>query len=382
MNMLSPTEYPFRRCTLLRASAALCLLVLGAIGALAQQLPSIVSPEVSADRTVTFRILAPDARSVTVKGIRHVPDKPMVKDSSGLWTVTIGPLDPDIYSYQLSIDSATVTDPADRDIKKYFVSKSMFEVPGKPPILASVQDVPHGVLHHEVYASKVRKADAGLWVYTPPGYDPRGAKLYPVVYLLHGYGDGEEAWIVSGRANTIVDNLIAQGRVDPMILVMPYGHPIPVPGRDPDKDYYPRNTPALRADLLGAVIPLVEREYRADPRASKRAIAGLSMGGGQALVIGLNERDVFKWVGAFSSAVPKGDLGKAFGDLVKDKAHGPSLLWVGVGEDDASERKGNEALHAWLQQNGIVHTWVLGAGAHEWPVWRADLPQFLELIFR
>jgi enterochelin esterase-like enzyme len=342
---------------------------------------NLVSPEVSSGGKVTFRLVAPDARSVTVKGLRHRPDIPMVKDSSGMWSVTVGPLAPDFYSYHLVVDSAVVTDPSNRETKKYFTSESQFEVPGTPPMLASVQAVPHGVVHHQTYSSKVRNRDAGVWIYTPPGYDPRDARLYPVVYLLHGYGDGEEAWINTGRANTIVDNLIAQRRIKPMIIVMPDGHPIRVETKDPVKGYYARNTPALQADLLDNVIPLVEREYRAKPAAEYRAIVGLSMGGGQALSIGLGNLAKFKWVGAFSSAVPEGDLGTTFGALVKDKSLRPDLLWVGTGKNDTGHLAQNEALHAWLQQNGLIHTWVLSEGTHDWSVWRAYLPQFLELIF-
>ena len=343
----------------------------------------IISPEVSATRMVTFRIQAPDARSVTLKGLRHhLPDEPMVKDSSGLWSVTVGPLAPDFYSYQLVIDSATVTDPSNREIRKYFTNESMLEVPGTPPMLASVQAVPHGVIHHQTYASKVRNADAGVWIYTPPGYDPRASTLYPVVYLQHGYGDSEESWINVGRANSIVDNLIAQHRIRPMIVVMPDGHPIRVHTREAVKGYYASNTPALQSDLLGQVIPLIEGDYRADPSPEKRAIVGLSMGGGQALSIGRGNLGIFKWVGAFSSAVPEGDPGTTFAGLVKDKSLRPDLLWLGTGKSDVSHVAQNEALHLWLQQNGIVHTWVLSDGAHDWTVWRAYLPQFLELVFQ
>jgi len=364
----------------LRVPALILACILGSGIARAQQ-PAVVSPEVLADGRVTFRMLAPKAESVSVVGLRHLPEQPMAKDASGLWSVTVGPFAPDIYSYTLSIDGATVTDPHDRDIKKYFSSESMFEVPGNPPILASVQAVPHGVVHHQFYASKVRGGDAGMWVYTPPGYDPRLPALYPVVYLLHGFGDREEAWIDAGRANTIVDNLIAQGRIAPIIVVMPYGHPVPVETGTRSKDYGARNTAAMEKDLLGEVIPLVARDYRADPRPGKRAIVGLSMGGGQALAIGLGNPGIFKWVGAFSAAAPDRDLEVAFADVIRSPADRPSLVWIAVGRDD-SLLKRNEAFHAWLDKEGIAHTWTVSDGAHEWPVWRSYLPQFLELIFR
>jgi enterochelin esterase family protein len=356
-------------------------LILGSRLACAQEPPPVVSPEVLPDGRVTFRIFAPKAESVAVQGLRHLPVQPMARDAAGLWSVTVGPLAPDIYSYTLSIDGATVTDPHDRDIKKYFSSESMVEVPGSPPILASVQPVPHGVLHHQVYASNARGGDAGAWVYTPPGYDARAPAVYPVVYLLHGFGDREEAWIDSGRANTIADNLIAQGRIKPMIIVMPYGHPVPVETRDRVRDYSERNREAMRRDVLGDLIPVVERDYRVDARAEKRAIVGLSMGGGQSLAIGLSSPSVFKWVGAFSAGAPEKNLDAAFAEIVRDPAVRPHLVWIAVGKDD-SLLKRNEAFHAWLEGKGIAHTWIVSDGGHEWPVWRSYLPQFLELVFR
>jgi enterochelin esterase-like enzyme len=360
----------------LLTSALLCA------GALrAAEPPAILSPDVSADGHVTFRMLAPNAHAVVVHGIRHLPDQPMARDDQGLWSVTVGPLAPDLYEYVFSIDGATVTDPHDRDIKKYFSSVSLFEVRGQPPILAESQPVPHGVVHHQVYLSQVRGVDAGLEVYTPPGYDARGTATYPVVYLLHGFGDGEEAWIDDGHANTIADNLIAQGKIVPSLIVMPYGHPVPVGQRSSLKDYGAKNDAAMEQDLLGQVIPLIERDYRADPSPERRAIVGLSMGGGQSLRIGLAHPDLFRWVGAFSAGAPEKDLDSLFPTVVRDPSSRPHLLWMAVGRDDFLFKR-NEAFHAWLTQKGITHTWVVSDGGHEWPNWRAYLPQFLELTFR
>jgi enterochelin esterase-like enzyme len=241
--------------------------------------------------------------------------------------------------------------------------------------------VPHGIVHHQFYASRVRGIDAGMEVYTPPGYDPRAYSHYPVVYLLHGFGDREEAWIDAGHANAIADNLIARGQIKPMIIVMPYGHPVPVEERSSMKDYGDRNDEAMERDLVGQIIPLVERDYRADTRPAKRAIVGLSMGGGQSLNIGLRHPELFVWVGAFSAAAPERDLDNAFAGLVNDPASRPRLLWMGIGRDDFLLKR-NVAFHEWLGRKGIAHTWVLSDGGHEWPNWRAYLPQFLELIFR
>src|SRR5580658_1444377 len=382
---MNPTRTPLGRSRRLRpaslafacivSAAALAQTPPAAVPPAAPHVPVLVSPEVAADGHVTFRIYAPNARAVTVNGIRHMPDQPMTKDDIGVWSATVGPLGPDVYSYVFSIDGAIVTDPHDRNIKKYFKSDSLFEVPGNPPILAAMQPVPHGIVHHQFYASKARGGEAGMEVYTPPGYDPRAAALYPVVYLLHGYGDGEDAWLDAGHANWIIDNLIAQGRIDPMIVVMPYGHAVPVVEHEP-KDYSAKNEAVMEKDLVGEIIPIVERDYRADPRSKERAIVGLSMGGGQSLLIGLGHPGVFRWVGAFSAAAPEKDMDKTFGEIVKDPSLRPSLLWIGVGKEDGLLKR-NQAFHDWLVQKGIVHTWVVSEGGHEWPVWRAYLPQFL-----
>jgi enterochelin esterase-like enzyme len=359
------------------AFLAACLLSAPRLGA---QQTRIDSPEVSADGKVTFRMLAPNAKEVLVKGLRNLPDQPMANDGKGLWSVTVGPLAPDLYSYTFVIDGATVTDPHDRDIKKYFSCESQVEVPGNPPILSVMQAVPHGAVHHEWYASAVRGSDAGVEIYTPPGYDPRGSARYPVVYLLHGFGDREDAWLDSGHANWIADNLIAQHRIAPCIIVMPYGHPVPVGQRDSLKDYGARNDAEMQADILGAVIPLVEREYLVKADRADRAIAGLSMGGGHSLRIGLGHPELFGYVGAFSAGAPEKDLDTLFTKVVSDPSSRP-LLWIAIGRDDFLFKR-NEAFNAWLDARGIKHSWLVSDGAHEWANWRAYLPQFLEAAFR
>jgi enterochelin esterase family protein len=360
-------------------AAGLCglLLLCAALGA---EPAWTTAPEVLPGGRVTFRLLAPNARSVAVQGLRNLPVQPMARDASGLWSATVGPLAPDIYSYTFLIDGATVTDPGNRDIKRHFMSESLVEIPGSPPLLASVQRVPHGIVHRQFFASRTRGRDAGLLVYTPPGYDDREPRLYPVLYLLHGYGDGEDAWVDVGRANTLADNLIAQGRIRPVIIVMPNGHPLPPSSTEFSDDYAELNLGKMQQELLGEVIPLVEREYRADPRAESRAIAGLSMGGGQSLAIGLGNPGVFKWVGGFSS-VPVRDRDTRFAALLGDPSARPRLVWIAVGRDD-SLLGDNQALHAWLDARGIAHGWTVSGGGHEWPNWRAYLPQFLELSFR
>lgn len=342
-----------------------------------------VSPEIHPDRTVTLRLLAPNAQNVALQGIEKDP-QPMAKDAEGVWSITVGPLSPEIYSYTFSIDGATVTDPRNRNIKKWIRSESQFEVPGTPPILASVQPVPHGVVHRHVICSRTRQRENAIMVYTPPGFDPRAGATYPVVYLLHGYGDDETAWTEVGRANFIADNLIAQEKTVPAIVVMTNGHPVPIPAGARFPDYAPKNLNAMQQELLSEILPFVEEHYPVRRDREGRAIVGLSMGGGQSLGIGLAHLDTFAWIGGFSSAAPTDALDRHFAALretVKLGSGGPRLLWIAVGRDDFLLDQ-NRTFVGWLEDNRVPHVWKLTDGGHEWPLWRRYLGEFLPLLFR
>ena len=345
--------------------------------------PVVVSPEIQADGHVTLRLLAPDARSVALQGVTFKEPQPMTKDAQGVWSITVGPLAPEIYSYTFRVDSATVTDPLNRAVKKWIRSESMFEIPGTPPILAAEQVVPHGVLHRHAFYSKTRQASTAIEVYTPPGFNPRAANEYPVVYLLHGFGDDETAWAENGHANFIADNLIAQGRMLPAIIVMTNGHPVPIPTATRDDNYGPANAAAMQQELLTEVIPLVEASYPVRHEAASRAIVGLSMGGGQSLGIGLTHLDTFGWIGAFSAAAPTAKLDDTFADLLtrSKNAAGPHLLWIGIGQDDFL-MKANQTFAGWLDDHHIQHHWEVTPGGHEWGNWRRYLGEFLPLLFR
>ncbi|HWL17044.1 MAG TPA: alpha/beta hydrolase-fold protein [Opitutus sp.] len=344
----------------------------------------IVSPEVHSDRTVTFRFLAPKAEVVALQGVTFKEPQPMQKNDDGVWSLTIGPLEPEFYYYTFSIDGATVTDPLNRNIKKWIRSESVFEISGSPPILAASQLVPHGVVHRHVFDSKTRHRDNAILVYTPPGFDPRAKTTYPVVYLLHGFGDDETAWHETGRANFIADNLIAEKRAVPAIIVMTNGHPVPIPPGASFNDYAPANLAAMQQELLTEVIPLVERSYPVRRDAANRAIVGLSMGGGHSLNIGLTHLEKFGWIGGFSSAAPAGNLDAKFAGLAtaaQKKSGLPQLLWIGIGRDDFLLEQ-NKAFVAWLDQHQIPHEWQVTDGGHEWPVWRRFLGEFLPLLFK
>ena len=360
--------------------AILSALLLSATPARAQQPPNILSPEVHPDRRVTFRLYAPKAEAVRLTSMEGHEPKPMSKGADGVWTVTVGPLAPEIYSYAYEIDGAPMVDPRNPDVKVWLQLNSLVEVPGDPPRLHEVQNVPHGVVHMHTYRSKALDLTRELYVYTPPGYEPGGAAL-PVVYLLHGNGDLADAWTSVGRAHVIADNLIAQKKIGPLVIVMPYGH-VRSPRFGPmTPDVRQQNNDGVRRDLLEDVMPFVESTYGVSRDADRRAIVGLSMGGGQSLSTGLSRLDLFRWIGAFSAGTPQGNLDALFPDLAARTAKDLRLLWIACGRSDFLLER-NDAFHAWLTERGIEHEYTLTEGGHEWPLWRRYLGEFLQAIFR
>ena len=344
----------------------------------------IVSPEVHPDRRVTFRLKSAHASSVLVQGIAGLDAQPMTKGEEDVWEVTVGPLEPELYSYVFSVDGTIVTDPQNRQVKKWLSLNSMFLVPGDPPLLHEQQPVPHGVVHHHIYDSKATESQRGVYIYTPPGYQARAAQEYPLLVLMHGYGDDASAWIEVGRANFILDNLIAQSKVKPMVVAMPYGHPLPIELRTAFDNYADRNMVLMQRDVLQDLIPFVAQNYRLKKGREYRGIVGLSMGGGQSLTIGLHNLDEFAWIGGFSSAAPQGALQEQYADLLADVAATNvrvKLLWIGCGKDDFLLQR-NRTFIEWLKQNGIEHTYHESEGGHAWEVWRRYLATFLPMLFQ
>ena len=257
---------------------------------------------------------------------------------------------------------------------------SILEVSGERPGPYDFTDVPHGTVRSHAYASKSLGKKRQLTVYTPPGYDQKPNEKYPTLYLFHGSGDNEATWTALGRANYILDNLIAAGKAKPMVVVMTDGHAsragaTPGEGRGGAMD-------AFRDDLLGDVIPFVEQNYRVIPDADHRAIVGLSMGGGQSLTIGLTHPELFHWVGGMSSAVrqPGETLAAALGDSKKTNDT-YRLIWIACGKDDGLV-KANQDFSDLLKQKGIRHELVISDGNHSWPVWRRYLVQFAPRLFQ
>jgi enterochelin esterase-like enzyme len=341
----------------------------------------IVSPEVAADRRVTFRLRAPRATEVQVRGLFFQDRVPLAKDAQGVWTATVGPVDPGLYEYNFSVDGRSMVDPGNPAIQPAIEPEvSILEVPGSPPLVTEAQDVPHGTVHlHHYRARSLEGRDRRVHVYTPPGYEAgRGGRL-PVLYLLHGSGDNDATWSVYGRANFIFDNLLAQKKLKPMVVVMPDGHPLPrgVPTPPGGRD----NTTAFMQELLTDVLPLVEGAYRVRTDAAGRAIAGLSMGGRQALTVGLNHPDRFAWVGAMSSSIPPEETltpALAGAAAINKKLR---WLWIACGKEDGLFKR-NETFVALLAEKGIKHHWQATEGAHRWPVWRGYLAEIAPQLFK
>ena len=279
----------------------------------------LISPDVHADRTVTFRLAAPQAGKVLVQGLAGVEPQALVKNSNGVWEVTLGPLAPELYSYKFSVDGVDVPDPHNRYVKKWLTVESLVEVPGDPPLLHEQQHVPHGVVHHHTYDSTDRRMASVVSMSTRrPAIVPTAPISIRLLVLMHGYGDDESAWLEVGRAHWIADNLIAQGKIVPLVIAMPYGHPLPLAKSGTFDDYAMRNEVAMEKDLLQDLLPLLASQYRLKDDRLQRAIVGLSMGGGQSLTIGLKNLDRFAWIGGFSSATPRGDVDKQFAGLLQD----------------------------------------------------------------
>jgi enterochelin esterase-like enzyme len=349
--------------------------------------PPLISPEVHSDHRVTFRFRGPNVKEVFVSLDGASKPLPMQKDEQGTWSVTTDPLAPDFYNYAFSIEGVNSFDPSNyATVPNFLYRESSVHVPGPPSLSWETRDTPHGEIHHHFYKSGVVGDDRDFFVYTPPGYDSRGKQAYPVLYLLHGYSDDARAWTAVGRANVILDNLIAQGKAKPMIVVMPlgYGAPevlAPDSGVFRDRAITQRNFDRFREALLKEVMPRVEGAYLVAKDRGSRAIAGLSMGGAESLLTGLNTLDKFAWIGAFSSGGISEEFDKEFPGLDSKAAPQLRLLWIACGMDDRLIEI-NRKLRAWLASKGIPHADIETPGQHTWLVWRRNLTEFSSLLFR
>ncbi len=345
------------------------------------------SPEVNPDRTITFRVYAPDAHAVSVGGdmIQDQPRRPMTRDSAGVWSATLGPFAPDIYDYTFAIDGLVIPDPVNPSLTLGpRGAQSLIEVPGDTAALWDARPVPHGAVHVDWYWSAPIGALRAVYVYTPPGYEASDGR-YPVLYLMHGAAFTQEGWTTTGRANFILDNLIAEGKARPMVVVMPYGYPQAATTIGLNQPPV-RDRALVGEDLLQSVIPLIEKAYRVDTDADHRAIAGFSMGGDQSLTIGLSHPAVFHWVAGFSAAIPRDSarLEETFAPVLDhpDRANGTlKLLWTACGTDDRVWFPPNRLFADLLDARGVHHTFVTTPGAHQWQVWRRNLIALAPLLF-
>ncbi len=358
------------------------LLLLATTIVVTTPVPSSGAPEILPDGRVTFRLHAPDARAVALHFESDAP-VPMTKDAQGVWSATTAALSPDIYSYSFIVDGVPVLDPANPKMKYNLLSsQSELHVPGPAALPWEVNEVPHGVIHRHFYKSAIVGDQRDFLVYTPPSYDPAAKTPYPTLYLLHGFSDDATAWSTVGRANVILDNLIARGEAKPMLVVMPLGYGVwdiltgadHGPRRPEGRD---ENARKFGDTLLREVIPQVEQWYRVSPDREDRAIAGLSMGGSESLMIGLGHLDRFAWIGAFSGGRSHPDLA----GMGKDVNSQLRLLWIACGQDDGLFAP-NKKLHESLAAQGVNHVWHPTPGIHNFPVWRRNLADFVPLLFR
>lgn len=352
------------------------IITLSSCGLMAQ-----VSPEVLPDGRVTFRITAPEAHDVKVRGQWSKEPVPLAAGDKGLWEgTTPQPVQPGIWEYGFDIDDLRTIDSRNPDIKpQRWPRTSILHINSDPPAHWDLQHIPHGAIHlHDYYARTLNKWRR-LAVYTPAHYQKTQDRL-PVLYLAHGFSDNQDAWAVHGHANTIMDSLINQNLAKPMLIVMPDAHPI-----DPEdttyEEYRDGNTRAFAEELLNDVIPFVESNYKVQEKTSGRAFAGLSMGGGHAFTLAFEQHDKFSWIGGFSSSTPTEDYIRNHAD-VSQMNKDLKLFWVACGDQDFLYER-NQQTHATMNSLGIRHEYVITPGDnHSWPVWRHYLIDFASKLFQ
>jgi enterochelin esterase-like enzyme len=344
-----------------------------------------VSPEVRVDRTVTFRLFAPKASEVVLMGSPGILEviknpMPLKKDDKGVWSLTIGPLPAGFYTYGYAIDGGLrMPDPSNPNLEmRRWGATSLFIVPGEGAGKSVVEErnVPHGTVHVNFYDSPNLKTQRMVYVYTPPGYEA-GKTKYPVLYLLHGNGQIEASWTWTGRANVIMDNLLAEGKIKPMVVVMPYGHvprEIKTASAPPPS---PNDPGAIEKELLTAVKPMVESKYRVLTDRNHRAIGGLSMGAAQSLSIGLHNLDQFAHIAAFSGGGNRAEWEKADSAALNKL----KVLWLGCGTEDFAYN-GVKAMDDLLTKKNVKHVWNPSGGGHSWPNWQVYLSKYAPLLFR
>jgi enterochelin esterase-like enzyme len=357
--------------------------------------PLVVSPQVNPDKTVTFRYLAPTAREVKLSAQFEKTPVAMTKDTAGIWQVTVGPIKPDMYPYSFQVDGVTVMDPAN---VAFFPNErfkaSLVDIPGDQPLIHALRNVPHGTVSYEYYPA-VSNTTGSLVVYTPPGYDKNPSKKYPVFYLISGTTDTEETWFKVGRTNFILDNLIAEGKTQPMIIVMPYGN---VAARvaeqtggakpaDPtvrDGEDAVKRAKDFETDLLRHIIPYVDKNYRTIANRDHRAIGGFSRGGGQTLRAAFGHLDTFAWVCSYSSYLSPQEMERSFKPIIDNPDNTNKqlkLLWISVGDEDFLY-KGTVEFMDYLKARNVKFKSLISGGGHTWMNTKLYLATTAPMLFQ
>jgi enterochelin esterase family protein len=347
---------------------AVSLIAVSFVAGLRAQSATRVNARPNGDGTATVRVSAPQAKAVAVR-VDTMPAGqaiPLTRAENGDWTGKIGPFAPDLYPIAYVIDG--------------FVGYANFiQITGPTPEAWEPRAVPHGTIHRQWYDSKALGAPRSVVVYTPPGYRS-GAEKYPVLYLLHGSGGTELSWVDEGVINVILDNLIADKKAVPMIVVMPFGHTEPSPRAGVDPTYTGRDQAKFTKELADEVMPMIERDFRVATSADRRAIAGFSMGGTQAREIGMARPDLFRSIGMFSAST--GNLADAAPEELETAFGGVRVLFVGAGDQETNLVANLRRFTATLVQRQIHHTLSIQPGGHTFHVWRRNFRDFVQLLFR
>ncbi len=370
------------------------------------KIPQVVSPEIADNNKVTFNVYSPEANSVAVNGSWDTQkDIQLKKNSEGVWSVTIGPLESIMYHYNFIIDGIRAIDPANpkvtRDGTKYL---STMIVPGNESKVYEANDTPHGSVHKVWYNSPTLGLNRRMTVYTPPGYEDSNEK-YPVLYLLHGGGGDEESWTLSGRANYVLDNLIAEGKAKPMIVVMANGKELqkvsvnewptntvivdngPVIGDETEEEVVNRTT-LYPNSLVNDIIPYIEKHYRVIANSENRAIAGLSMGSMQTQITAMTNPGLFQYIGCFSLGIHFNDQFKIVSNRILIPAYDKyletmenRLFYIGCGNEDFCY-EGVQTLRKKLEEHNFKYVYTETGGGHTWPNWRIYLADYVPRLFQ
>ena len=341
--------------------------------AAAQRPPAISSPDINPDHSITFRYYSRTAQKVTLRGEFLTSSLAMSKDTSGIWSITVPPVKPDIYPYSFRVDSVELADPNNTNIfANERFKRSIIDIPADIPLIHSLQNVPHGKISYRWYKSSTLGTTRRLLVYTPPGFNPESKNKYPVLYLIHGGSDTEETWVKVGHANFIADNLIAKGLAKAMIIVMPYGNVRPNP------------MPDFTKDVLNDIVPFIESNYPVLTDSKNRAVAGFSVGGGQTLNIGLPNTDKFAYISSYAPYTATEEFQKNFTNWMPDAEKinkQLTLFTISVGTDDFLYESVKNNIAQFEEKKIEVKPYIV-SGGHTWMNCKQFLAVTLQEIFK